>query len=65
MKDCVYVYIGCISVCLAAIMVIQSPFSLKEGEGRHSSGCESFPLASEDLEVLFTHAHSQSPTQLL
>lgn len=40
-------------------------FSLKGGEIRHGRGCGSSPSASEDMEVLSTHPHSQSPTRLL
>lgn len=54
-----------ISVYLATITVVQSPFSLKGGASRHGRGCESSTLASEDMEVLSTHPTIQSPTWLL
>lgn len=41
-----------ISVYLATITVVQSPFSLKGGASSHSGRCESSPLASEDMEML-------------
>lgn len=41
-----------ISVYLATITVVQSPFSLQGGASRQGGGCESSPLASQDREML-------------
>lgn len=53
-----------VSVYLATITVVQSPFSLQGEASRQGGGCESSPLASQDREMLSTQPPIRPPTGL-